>query len=226
MGGLKVLSPRNRGLGRREDLGYLALMRNPADLPKCVEFINEIEKLKVVYRQNSVVDHSRQENSAEHSWHVTLMAVLLAGFSNDKGLDLLKIVKMLLIHDIVEIDAGDTFLYDAAANESKADAEREAAKRIFGILPEALGNELLGLWEEFEKRTGPEAKFAAALDSLQPLMNHLNNKNLKYRDHQVRTAQVLEKKKHIAEGSAVLWEYAQEVIRKSEAAGLYLGNGK
>jgi putative hydrolase of HD superfamily len=196
----------------------------PATLSQTVEFINEIEKLKIVYRQNSVVDKSRHENSAEHSWHVALMAVVLAGFADGKGLDILKIVKMLLIHDIVEIDAGDTFLYDAAANESKADAEKGAAKRIFGMLPEPLGGEFLGLWEEFENRISPEAKFAASLDSLQPLMNHLNNQNMQYKDHQVRTAQVLEKKKHIAEGSAVLWEYAQDVIKQSEAIGLYIGS--
>lgn len=193
----------------------------PEDLAKCAAFLNEIEKLKIVYRQNSVVDHSRRENTAEHSWHVALMAVVLAGHSNEKGLDLFKIVKMLLIHDIVEIDAGDTFLYDAAANASKADAEKGAARRIFGILPQPLGEEFSALWEEFESRNSPEAKFAAALDSLQPLMNHLNNKNLQYRDHQVRTAQVLEKKKHIAEGSAGLWDYAQDVIKRSEALGLY-----
>jgi putative hydrolases of HD superfamily len=198
-------------------------MALPEDLSKCLGFINEIEKLKIVYRQNSVVDKSRHENTAEHSWHVALMAVVLAGFSNDKGLDIFKVVKMLLVHDIVEIDAGDTFLYDAAANESKPDAEREAAKRVFGMLPEPLGRELSDLWEEFENRASPEAKFAASLDSLQPLMNHLGTKNLKYRDHQVRTAQVLEKKKHIAEGSAELWEYAKDVIKESEAIGLYIG---
>jgi putative hydrolase of HD superfamily len=132
----------------------------PENLSKCVGFINELEKLKIVYRQNSVVDKSRHENTAEHSWHVALMAVVLAGFANDKGLDTLKIVKMLLIHDIVEIDAGDTFLYDAAANESKAEAEKGAAKRIFGILPEPLGAELYALWVEFESRSSPEAKFA------------------------------------------------------------------
>lgn len=193
----------------------------PEDLSKCLGFINEIEKLKIVYRQNSVVDQSRQENSAEHSWHVALMAVMLAGFSNDKGLDILKVVKMLLIHDIVEIDAGDTFLYDVAANASKEDAERTAAERLFGMLPEPLGGEFFGLWVEFENRISPEAKFAAALDSLQPLMNHLNNRNLRYQDHRVRTAEVMEKKKHIAEGSAVLWEYAKDVIKQSEVLGLY-----
>jgi putative hydrolase of HD superfamily len=191
------------------------------DLVKYLNFIGEIEKLKIIYRQNSVVDKSRNENSAEHSWHIALMAVVLSGFANEKGLDTLKIVKMLLVHDIVEIDVGDTFLYDAEANKAKARDELAAAKRIFGMLPDPIGAELLDLWLEFEARTSPEAKFAASLDALQPLMNHLQTNNLKYRDHEVKTAQVMEKKKHIAEGSTVLWEYAQDVIRKSEALGLY-----
>ena len=149
------------------------------------------------------------------------MAVVLSGFSDHGGLDILKVVKMLLIHDIVEIDAGDTFLYDAKANLRKDDKELSAAKRIFGLLPEPMGGEFFALWEEFEARSSPEAKFAASLDGLQPLMNHLHTKNLKYKDHNVRTSQVIEKKRHIAEGSAVLWEYAQDVIRRSEEIGLY-----
>lgn len=191
------------------------------ELSKCVEFLNEIEKLKIIYRQNSVVDKSRNENTAEHSWHVSLMAIILSGFSNEKNLDTLKVVKMLLVHDIVEIDAGDTFLYDENANLSKENNELDAAKRIFGLLPQPIGEELFELWEEFEARISPEAKFAASLDSLQPLMNHLHTKNLKYKSHNVRTSQVVEKKKHIAEGSLILWEYAQDVITKSEEIGLY-----
>ena len=192
------------------------------DLSKCVEFLNEIEKLKIVYRQNSVVDQSRHENTAEHSWHVSLMAVILSGFSNGKNLDTLKVVKMLLVHDIVEIDAGDTFLYDEKSNLSKESNELDAAKRIFGLLPESMGKELFDLWREFEARLSPEAKFAASLDSLQPLMNHLHTKNLKYKSHNVHTSQVMEKKKHIADGSRILWDYAQDVIRKSEEIGLYV----
>ena len=191
------------------------------ELSKCVGFINEIEKLKIVYRQNSVIDKSRNENTAEHSWHVSLMAIVLSGFSNDDGLDALKVVKMLLVHDIVEIDAGDTFLYDEESNHSKEAKESDAAKRIFGLLPESIGKNLFGLWEEFEARQSPEAKFAASLDSLQPLMNHLHTRNIKYKSHNVRTSQVVEKKKHISEGSGILWEYAQDVIRQSEEMGLY-----
>lgn len=192
-----------------------------AELSRCLGFLDEVEKLKIIYRQNSVTDKSRHENSAEHSWHVALMAIILSGYSNHGNLDILKVVKMLLIHDIVEIDAGDTFLYDAQANRQKDDKERLAAGRIFGLLPESIGKELFDLWDEFEARISPEAKFAASLDGLQPLMNHWHTKNLKYKSHNVRTAQVMEKKMHIGEGSAVLWEYAQEVIRKSEEIGLY-----
>jgi 5'-deoxynucleotidase YfbR-like HD superfamily hydrolase len=191
------------------------------ELSKCVEFLNEIEKLKIIYRQNSVVDGSRNENTAEHSWHVSLMAIVLSGFADNDGLDTLKVVKMLLVHDIVEIDAGDTFLYDEKSNLSKDANELNAAKRIFGLLPESIGADLFSLWEEFEARQSPEAKYAASLDSLQPLMNHLHTRNIKYKSHNVRTSQVLEKKKHISEGSGILWEYAQDVIRQSEEMGLY-----
>jgi putative hydrolase of HD superfamily len=193
----------------------------PQDLSRCLDFLDEIEKLKIVYRQNSVTDKSRHENSAEHSWHVALMAVVLSGFSDHADLDILKVVKMLLLHDIVEIDAGDTFLYDEASNALKEDREMRGARRIFALLPEALEEEFFRLWEEFEARATPEAKFAASLDALQPLMNHLHTKNLQYQRHAVRTSRVIEKKRHIAEGSAVLWEYAQEVIRKSGEIGLY-----
>jgi putative hydrolase of HD superfamily len=186
-----------------------------------VDFLNEVEKLKIVYRQNSVIDKSRNENTAEHSWHVALMAVILSGFSNEKDLDIMKVVKMLLVHDIVEIDAGDTFLYDEKSNLSKEVKELDAAKRIFGLLPKPIGEDLFNLWEEFEARLSPESKFAASLDSLQPLMNHLHTKNLKYKNHNVRTSQVVEKKKHISEGSRTLWEYAQDVIKQSEEIGLY-----
>ena len=192
------------------------------ELSKCVGFLNEIEKLKIVYRQNSVIDKSRNENTAEHSWHVSLMAVILSGFSNEDGLDMLKVVKMLLVHDIVEIDAGDTFLYDEKSNLSKEENELAAAKRIFGLLPKPIGEDLFGLWVEFEARFSPESKYAASLDSLQPLMNHLQTKNMKYKSHNVRTSQVMEKKKHISEGSRVLWEYAQDVIKQSEEIGLYV----
>ncbi|MEK7394571.1 MAG: HD domain-containing protein [Fibrobacterota bacterium] len=194
------------------------------DLHQCLAFVSEIEKLKMVGRQNMVIDGSRQENSAEHSWHIALMAVVLAGHSNFEGLDVAKVVKMLLIHDVVEIDFGDTFLYDVEANKSKAQKETAAARRIFGMLPEGLSLEFLQLWNEFEARETPEAKFAAALDGLQPLMNHLASGGVGIVKHKIATERVIASKSHIAEGSATLWDYAQDVIRQSEVAGLYIAS--
>jgi putative hydrolase of HD superfamily len=194
---------------------------NAGDLSKCVEFLNEIEKLKIVYRQNSVVGNSRRENSAEHSWHIAIMAIVLQGFSDEPSIDIFKVVKMLLIHDLVEIDVGDTFLYDAESNVLKEEREIAAAKRVFGLLPEKIGAELHRLWEEFEGMATPEAKYARALDSLQPLMNHLLTQNKEYLNHKVKSDRVVEKKRHIALASATLWEYAKDVIRESEKVGLY-----
>ncbi|MBN2435785.1 MAG: HD domain-containing protein [Spirochaetes bacterium] len=195
-------------------------MNNP-DLKKRIAFIEELEKLKLVYRQNVAVDGSRQENSAEHSWHIAVMAIVLHRYSDFKDLDLLKVLKMLLIHDIVEIDAGDTFLYDNEANKSKEADESLAASRIFGLLPEDTKNEFISLWKEFENRESPEAKFAASLDGMQPIMNHYLSNGKGIRKHKLKTGQIIEKKKYIADASRELWDYAKEVIDKSESAGLY-----
>lgn len=192
-----------------------------ADLQARMRFLNEIEKLKMVYRQNVVVDGSRAENSAEHSWHVALMAVLLLPHSDLQGIDLLRVVKMLLIHDIVEIDAGDTFLYDELANLDKEAREEQSAQRIFGMLPMAQRDEFLELWREFDRRDTSDSLFAAALDGLHPLMNHLASDGKGIRKHHLRTQQIVDKKKFIGEASAELWEYARSVISQSEARGLY-----
>lgn len=192
------------------------------DLKKRIDFINEIEKLKMIYRQNVVIDGSRQENSAEHSWHIALMAIVLSGYCDFKEYDLLKVIKMLLIHDIVEIDTGDTFLYDNKANETKADNENHTAKRIFGILPAETEQEFMELWKEFEKRQTPEAKFAAALDGLQPLMNHLASKGKGIIKHKLHTEQIIQKKKYIDDSSKELWQLALKIIDESQEEGLYL----
>lgn len=197
-------------------------MKNNDDLMKILGFIDEIEKLKMVYRQNMTIDGARQENSAEHSWHLAIMALLLTDFASAKTIDLLKVVKMLLIHDLVEIDTGDTFLYDIKQNESKNERELETAKRLFGMLPHDLGSDLFSLWNEFEKRETPEAKYAASLDAFQPLANHLLSNGKGIIKHQVKTRTVIESKKHIADGSPMLWEVAKDVIQKSEDNGLYL----
>lgn len=197
-------------------------MKTKHELLKILTFIDEIEKLKMVYRQNMTIDGARQENSAEHSWHLAIMAFLLKDFADSPDLDIPKVIKMLLIHDLVEIDTGDTFLYDEQHNESKCDREQQTANRLFSMLPDDLGAELHSLWNEFEERQTPEAKYAAALDAYQPLSNHLLSNGKGIIKHQVKTAKVIESKKHIADGSPMLWDVAKEIIQRSEDSGLYL----
>jgi putative hydrolases of HD superfamily len=185
-----------------------------------MEFLSEVEKLKAVYRQNMVIDGSRQENSAEHSWHLALMAVILSGEA-DTEVDLLRAVEMLLVHDIVEIDAGDTFLYDTEGNLDRDERENRGARRIFGLLPEDQRDRYMSLWEEFETRETPTARFAAALDNMQPVINHYLSHGVGIKNHAFKTQQVIHKKEFIGEVSLPLWEYTRETIGKSEAEGFY-----
>ena len=143
-------------------------------LLKQIRFIVEIDKLKQVYRQNVVIGTSRNENDAEHSWHLAVMAVLLSEYAAERELDILRVIKMLVIHDLVEIDAGDTFCYDEKALEDKAYREQRAAERLFNILPSDQAREIMGLWREFEEMKTPEARFAACLDRIQPLILNYN----------------------------------------------------
>ena len=186
---------------------------------KQMEFIVEIDKLKHIERQSALCDGTRQENVTEHSWHIALMAVLLSEYANSVDIDMLKVIKMLLIHDLVEIHAGDTFAYDSVGNQHKENREREAAKRIFGILPEDQSEELHSLWEEFESMSTPEARFASALDKLQPLILSYNNKGWSWKKHNIVSGQIVDSKKDISKGSEDLWEYAKKLIQNSIDAG-------
>lgn len=141
-------------------------------LNKQMRFIEEIDKEKLIGRQTYLSDASRKENDAEHAWHMAIMAVLLKEYANEK-IDVLKTMTMLLIHDIVEIDAGDTYAYDEEAKKTQRERELAAADRIFGLLPQDQAEYMRGLWDEFEERRTPEAKFARTLDNVQPVM--LNN---------------------------------------------------
>ncbi len=181
------------------------------------EFLKEIEKLKTVTRGNKTLD-GRQENSAEHSWHVSLMAILLANYACTE-IDLLKTVKMLLIHDIVEIDAGDTWLYNEETAE-KLHAEELAADRIFDLLPREYALEYRGLWHEFECRQTNEAKFASAIDGLQPLLNHVMTG--KVSDGTIPVELVWERKLYIKEFAPRLWDKVEQLINESAAKGLYV----
>lgn len=189
-------------------------------LKKQIEFILEVDKIKNIFRMTKIHDGSRRENDAEHSWHLTLMAFLLSEYSKADNIDVLKVMKMCIVHDIVEIDAGDTFCYDTAASMDKLEREQKAADRIFALLPEDQGMELRELWEEFDAMETPEAKYAAALDRLQPvLLNYLNNGGT-WQEHNITKKQVIQRNGRIEEGAPELWEFASDLIDEAVSKGL------
>ena len=187
-------------------------------LTQQIQFIIEIDRLKQVIRQTLLTDRSRQENSAEHSWHLAMMAIVLAEYAQE-GVDLLHAIKMLLIHDLVEIDAGDTFCYDVQGNQSKATREAQAALRLFGLLPADQGSELRLLWEEFEARETVTAKFAAALDRIQPLLHNQQTEGGTWRIHGITRDRVMERMRPVETGIPKLWSFVQQVIEDCVAAG-------
>jgi len=187
-------------------------------LARQISFIVEIDKLKQVLRRNLLTDSSRRENSAEHSWHLALMAMLLAEHT-DAPVDLARVMKMLLIHDIVEIDAGDTFVYDVEAVQDQEWREQQAAARLFALLPPEQTAELQGLWHEFEGRNTTEARFAAALDRLQPLLLNYHTHGGTWRIYNVTLDQVLDRVNPIQAASASLWDYVQLLLDEAVAAG-------
>ena len=197
---------------------------NTERLAQQIAFLLEIDKLKTVLRRTHLLDDPRHENSAEHSWHLAVMAMLLAEHAN-APVNLLHVLKMLLIHDVVEIDSGDTYIYDVAGNESKAAREQEAAKRIFGLLPDDQREEMHRLWEEFEARATPEARFAAALDRLMPMLHNYHTQGRSWQEHGVTDAQVIAHNGHMTEGAAALWEYAEAMIKDAVGKG-YLAEAK
>lgn len=184
-----------------------------------IEFIKEIDKIKYIQRRTKLFNSDRPENDAEHSWHLALMAIVLSEHAN-QSVDLLKVVKMVLIHDIVEIDAGDTFIYDTGKNHTNTSAERLAAQRIFGILPGQQAEELIAIWEEFEAGQTPEAQFARAMDRLEPLLQNSSNNGGTWNEPGVNYEKVYAKKSVIKDGSAVLWEYAEKLIDAGVARGI------
>ena len=196
-------------------------MTTEKTLDKQIEFILEIDKVKQVFRRTYLLDESRKENDAEHSWHLATMAVLLHQYAAEP-VDLLRVIKMALIHDLVEIDAGDIFLYDDLFNADKAERETKAAERIFNILPSDQAAEVRALWDEFEARQSPEAKFAAALDRLQPLLHNLNTHGKTWREYGITVDRVIAKNKHVAENAPELWRYVEAKIYEAVEKG-YLG---
>ncbi len=190
-------------------------------LKQQMAFLVEVEKLKAVYRQNMVTDLSRHENSAEHSWHVALMAMVLSDSAKDPAVDPVKAMKMLILHDIVEIDAGDVSLYDEQGNIGKEEREDTAAERIFGLLPPDQKKEFTALWKEFDARETPTALFAAALDNMQPVVNHYASGGYGVKNRALKTRQIIEKKQFIEQASPDLWRFTHKTILQSEEAGFY-----
>ena len=189
------------------------------DFEKQMAFIMELDKIKKITRQTYLSDGSRKENDAEHSWHLALMCGILAEYSNEP-IDVLKTMKMVLLHDAIEIDAGDTYAYDAAGNQTKKEREQKAADRIFPILPEDMVKEYRSLWEEFEESRTPEAKFAHTMDNLQPAMLNAVNNGVSWKEHGIAMSQIMKRNAHTAEGSQVLWDYAYEnFFKKNIDAG-------
>ena len=182
-------------------------------------FIREIDRLKRILRRTSLIGGDRRENSAEHSWHLAMMALVLAEHAN-APVDLLHTLKLLLVHDIVEIDAGDTFAYDVQANLDKEARERSAAERIFGLLPADQCTELRGLWEEFDARLTPEARFANALDRLMPALQNYENGGGTWHVAGVDREAVYRRLQPIEDGSQVLWEYLETLLADAVARGL------
>lgn len=192
---------------------------NTEDLLHQIAFIKEIDKVKYIQRKTKLFNSDRNENDAEHSWHLALMAIVLAEHSNEP-IDVLKVVKMVLIHDIVEIDAGDIFLYDSEVNHDNTDEERIAANRIFGLLPEKQAQDFISVWEEFEAGETNEAKFARSMDRLEPLLQNTSNNGGTWKEFGVPYKKVYEKKSVIKEGSKTLWNYAEGLINDSVAKGI------
>ena len=181
------------------------------ELEKCFAFILELEKLKAVQRKVKPIGLERYENSAEHSWQLAMAAMVLAKFSNEP-VNIEKVVKMLLVHDIGEIDADDVFFFDTAGREDAKGKELSAMERIFGILPAEKGAELFALWDEFENGQSPEAKFARAVDRVMPVLQNLYNNKQSWVENNVTKEQILSKTSYIGDGSAEIWNVIAEKI--------------
>ena len=187
-------------------------------LDQQLSFIIEIDKLKTVIRQSLLIDMSRRENTAEHSWHLAVMATVLTEYAKEP-VDVMRVLKMLLVHDIVEVDAGDTFAYDTAGYVDKDEREQKAAERIFGLLPGEQGEELRKLWEEFEARQTSESKYANALDRLQPLLHNSRTQGGTWRIHNVTKDKVIKRMEPIKIGMPEIYPMVERIIDEACAAG-------
>jgi putative hydrolase of HD superfamily len=177
-----------------------------------IEFILEADKLKNVLRKTILMDRSRRENSAEHSWHIALTVLILSEYTKDSDVDLFRVMKILLVHDLIEIDAGDTYCYDDQGRKDQGRREKKAADRIFNLLPADQALTLRELWDEFEERKTPESRFANALDRLQPFLHNYFTEGQTWQENSIRSAQVKSRMQPVDDGAPVLWKYVSALI--------------
>jgi len=177
-----------------------------------IEFILEIDKLKNVLRRTTLLDRSRQENSAEHSWHIALILLVLFEYADEDNLNFLQVIKLLLAHDLVEIDAGDTYCYDEVSGQDQKIRETKAAERIFNILPPDQAHAFRALWDEYEDKDTPESKFANALDRLQPFLHNYYTRGHTWQKHGIQKSQVIARMQPVDDGSHLLWDYVSGLI--------------
>lgn len=188
-------------------------------LKQQMHFIHYIDQLKLIQRRTRLFGSDRYENDAEHSWHLSMMALILAEHANT-SVDLLKVIKMVLIHDIVEIETGDIFLYDTTRNHDNTAEEAAAAERIFGQLPPDQAQALIALWQEFEAGETPEARYARSVDRLEPILQNVSNEGGAWMEHGITSDQVRARNQKIENGSASLWQYAEQLIDSSVERGI------
>ena len=177
-----------------------------------IEFILEIDKLKNVLRRTTLLDRSRQENSVEHSWHIALILLVLFEYADEDNLNFLQVIKLLLVHDLVEIDAGDTYCYDEVGGQDQKIRETKAAERIFNILPPDQAHVFRALWDEYEDKDTPESKFANALDRLQPFLHNYYTRGHTWQKHGIQKSQVIARMQPVDDGSHLLWDYVSGLI--------------
>lgn len=194
---------------------------DPARLEAQLSFFREIDKLKQIFRQTLLLDSSRCENDAEHSWHLAMMVLTFKEYAIKPDLDLGKVLKLVILHDLVEIDAGDVYTYDNFDPAVKEAKEQAAADRIFYLLPKDQGDELMALWHEYEEKRSPEALFASAMDKLQPFLHNYYVDTRAWRLHEVPKHRVIEKMSIIQRGAPGLWPMTLAMIEQADEEGLF-----
>jgi len=212
----------NRGSKEKLQSGRTKKQKGSADIDRFnrqIEFILEADKLKRTLRKTILMDRSRRENSAEHSWHIALAVIVLSEYAENKDIDLCRVMKMLLIHDLVEIDAGDTYCYDDEGRKDQGLREAKAAERIFNLLPADQTRTFRELWDEFEARATPESRFANALDRIQPFLHNYFTDGQIWQENNIKSCQVKSRMEPVKDGSTILWNYVSRLIGDSVKKG-------